>query len=45
MIIAGLSVTQDYQVLFNGLMMGPGTPYGILSYISLMVPCSTCRST
>jgi hypothetical protein len=31
-IIAGLSVTQDYQVLFNGLMMGPGTPYGIVSY-------------
>ena len=29
MIIAGLSVTSDYQVLFNGVMMGPGTNYEI----------------
>ncbi len=27
MIIAGASVTQDYQVLFNGLLIGPGAPY------------------
>lgn len=32
MIIAGLSVTQDYQVLFNGVMFGPGTPYGVTNY-------------
>lgn len=32
MIIAGAAVTTDYQVLFNGLMFGPGTPYGILDY-------------
>lgn len=32
MIIAGAAVTSDYQVLFNGVMFGPGTPYGISSY-------------
>jgi hypothetical protein len=32
MIIAGLSVTSDYQVLFNGVMFGPGTNYGITNY-------------
>lgn len=29
MIIAANSVTQDYQVLFNGVMLGPGTNYNI----------------
>jgi hypothetical protein len=32
MIIAGAAVTSDYQVLFNGVLMGPGTPYGITNY-------------
>jgi hypothetical protein len=32
MIIAGLSVTSDYQVLFNGVMFGPGTNYGVTNY-------------